>query len=80
MQHPPAGIPSTRIAPIGTPLSDRERGLLPLLAGPLSPREIGGVLHLSLNTVKTHCRGLFRKLGVSSRGDAVVRARELGLL
>ena len=61
-------------------LSDRERELLPLLAGTLSQREIGGVLHLSLNTVKTHSRVLFRKLGVSSRAEAVRRGRELGLL
>jgi LuxR family maltose regulon positive regulatory protein len=61
-------------------LSERERELLPLLAGTLSQREIGTVLHLSLNTVKTHGRVLFRKLGVSSRAEAVARARELGLL
>jgi len=38
------------------------------------------VLHLSVNTVKTHSRLLFRKLGISSRTEAVARARELGLL
>ncbi len=58
----------------------RERELLPLLAGRLSQREIGTVLQLSLNTVKTHGRLLFRKLGVSSRAEAVARARALGLL
>ncbi len=46
----------------------------------LAEREIGTVLQLSLNTVKTHGRLLFRKLGVSSRAEAVARARELGLL
>jgi LuxR family maltose regulon positive regulatory protein len=61
-------------------LSDRERELLPLLAGTLSQREIGAVLHLSLNTVKTHSRVLYRKLGASSRADAVQRARHIGLL
>jgi LuxR family maltose regulon positive regulatory protein len=61
-------------------LSDRERELLPLLGGTLSQREIGAVLHVSLNTVKTHSRLLFRKLGVSSRAEAVARARALGLL
>lgn len=60
-------------------LSERERELLPLLAGTLSQREIGAVLHVSLNTVKTHSRMLFRKLGVSSRAEAVSRARELGI-
>lgn len=61
-------------------LSDRERDLLPLLAGTLSQREIGAVLHLSLNTVKTHSRLLYRKLGASSRIEAVHRARQTGLL
>jgi ATP/maltotriose-dependent transcriptional regulator MalT len=64
----------------GIILCERERELLPLLASTLSQREIGTVLHLSLNTVKTHGRLLFRKLGVSSRAEAVARARELGLL
>jgi len=66
--------------PSDAELSPRERELLPLLAGSLSQRDIGGVLHLSVNTVKTHSRVLFRKLGVSSRAEAVARARELGLL
>lgn len=61
-------------------LSDRERELLPLLAGTLSQREIGAVLHLSLNTVKTHSRLLYRKLGACSRAGAVQRARLIGLL
>jgi LuxR family maltose regulon positive regulatory protein len=77
-------IPGQSPAPVPTdtsaPLSARERELLPLLAGSLSQREIGAALHLSLNTVKSHTRVLFRKLGVSSRAAAVARARELGLL
>ena len=78
-----AGRRRQSTGPPGSPalvLSERERELLPLLAGTLSQREIGAVLHLSLNTVKTHTRVLFRKLGVSSRSEAVVRARELELL
>jgi LuxR family maltose regulon positive regulatory protein len=65
---------------VRAPLSARELELLPLLAGSLSQREIGAALHLSLNTVKTHTRVLFRKLDVSARAEAVARARELGLL
>ena len=61
-------------------LSERELAVLRLLASPLSQREIGNELYVSLNTVKTHSRNIFRKLGVSSREDAVARARELGLL
>jgi hypothetical protein len=37
-------------------------------------------LYVSFNTVKTHTRAIFRKLGVASRAEAVARARELGLL
>jgi DNA-binding CsgD family transcriptional regulator len=73
----PASMTEARTPPA---LSERERELLPLLAGTLSQREIGVVLHLSVNTVKTHSRVLFRKLGVSNRADAVRRAREVGLL
>jgi LuxR family maltose regulon positive regulatory protein len=73
--------PGRRPAPdAGSPLSDRERELLPLLAGTLSQREIGAVLHLSLNTVKTHSRLLYRKLGARSRAEAVQQARRIGLL
>jgi LuxR family maltose regulon positive regulatory protein len=53
--------------------------VLRLLAGPLSLREIGDALYVSLNTVKTHARAVYRKLGVTSREEAVARARELGL-
>jgi LuxR family maltose regulon positive regulatory protein len=72
--------PMTSADAVPVVLSERERELLPLLAGTLSQREIGTVLHLSLNTIKTHSRVLFRKLGVSSRAEAVARARELGAL
>jgi len=46
----------------------------------LSAREIGDELYLSVNTVKTHQRHLYQKLGVRSRTQAVDRARALGLL
>ena len=54
--------------------------VLRLLATELSQREIGAELYLSLNTVKTHTRSLYRKLGVASREEAVARAHALGLL
>jgi LuxR family transcriptional regulator, maltose regulon positive regulatory protein len=57
-----------------------ELTVLRLLATELSQREIGAQLHLSLNTVKTHTRGIYRKLGVTSREEAVTRASGLGLL
>ena len=42
--------------------------------------EIAAELFVSLNTIRTHMRNVYAKLGVHSRADAVNRARELGLL
>lgn len=61
-------------------LSERELAVLRLLASRLSLREIGNELYVSLNTIKTHTRNVYAKLRVSSRQQAVARARELGLL
>ena len=60
--------------------SAAELAVLRCLASGLSRREIGEQLHISLNTVKTHTRELYRKLDVTSRADAVARAEALGLL
>jgi LuxR family transcriptional regulator, maltose regulon positive regulatory protein len=57
-----------------------ELAVLRYLATDLSQREIGSRLYVSLNTVKTHTRELYRKLGVHSRPEAVKRAASLGLL
>jgi len=57
-----------------------ELAALRCLATGLSRREIGARLYVSLNTVKTHTRELYRKLDASSREDAVARAAALGLL
>lgn len=69
-----------QVAPLVEPLTDREISLLRLLPGNLSQRELGQVLHLSFNTVKTYNRQIYRKLGVTSRDDAVTAARQAGLL
>jgi LuxR family maltose regulon positive regulatory protein len=61
-------------------LSERELEVLRLLPSQLSQREIAAQLYVSFNTVRTHTRVIFRKLGVNSRAEAVARARELGLL
>ena len=64
----------------GEELSERELDVLRLLASDLSLREVAGELYVSLNTVKTHVRAVYRKLHASSRERAVERARELELL
>ena len=61
-------------------LSDRELSVLRMMSGDLSQREMGNHLYISFNTVKTHSKHIYRKLGVSRRADAVARARELDLL
>ena len=65
---------------VGGELTPKELEILRLLATRLSRREIGERLYVSLNTVKTHQRAVYRKLGVEHRRAAVSRARELGLL
>jgi LuxR family maltose regulon positive regulatory protein len=64
------------IAP-GEPLTEREAAVLRLLGGTLSLREIGQELYVSANTVKTHTQAIYRKLGVSTRHDAVEQGKRL---
>jgi LuxR family transcriptional regulator, maltose regulon positive regulatory protein len=61
------------------PLSQCEIRVLRYLPTNLSAREIARELSVSLNTVRTHSRHIFAKLGVHRRTDAVARARALGL-
>jgi LuxR family maltose regulon positive regulatory protein len=60
--------------------SPAELAVLRGLAAGMSRREIGLELYISLNTVKTHTRELYRKLGATSQAEAVARAEALGLL
>ncbi|MGW4736418.1 helix-turn-helix transcriptional regulator, partial [Streptomyces shenzhenensis] len=69
-----------RPAPVVEELSPRERDVLCRLAQLMSTEEIAADLYVSVNTVKTHLKGLYRKLSVGRRADAVRRARELRLL
>jgi LuxR family transcriptional regulator, maltose regulon positive regulatory protein len=69
--------PSPRLA---EPLSQSEIRVLRYLPTNLSAREVARELSVSLNTVRTHTRHLFAKLGVHHRSEAVARARALGLL
>ena len=61
-------------------VTERELAVLRYLPSGLSQREIAGELYVSLNTVKTHCKAIYRKLGVDGRKAAVQAARDHGLL
>jgi LuxR family maltose regulon positive regulatory protein len=62
------------------PITERELEVLKLLDSELSNREIAARLFVSADTVKTHTRHLYAKLGVRARHQAVRRARDLKLL
>ncbi len=64
---------------LGDGLTDRETQVLELLAQMCSTEEIAAALYVSVNTVKTHLKGIFGKLCVNRRVDAVRRGRRLGL-
>jgi LuxR family transcriptional regulator, maltose regulon positive regulatory protein len=61
-------------------LSEREREVLTHLSGMLSTAEIATEMYLSVNTVKTHLRSIYRKLSAAHRSEAVRRARQLKLI
>ena len=71
----PAGVDGRSVG-----LTAAELRLVPMLATHLSFREIGGRFFLSRNTVKTQAISVYRKLGASSRSEAVARAHGLGLI
>jgi LuxR family transcriptional regulator, maltose regulon positive regulatory protein len=74
------GQPPPAAATLAEPLTEREQRILRYLPTMLSNAEIGAEVFVSLNTVKTHLRSIYRKLDANGRADAVDRARQLGLL
>lgn len=74
VQPPPAGVDATE------PLTDREQSVLAYLPTMSSNTEIADQLGISVNTVKQHLKSINRKLGVTTRRDAVRVARSRGLL
>jgi LuxR family maltose regulon positive regulatory protein len=77
--RPPA--PPRRVGqPLVEPLSERELEVLALLADGLTYQEIAQALFISLNTVKTHLKNVYGKLGVHNRQEAVAKASGLALL
>jgi LuxR family maltose regulon positive regulatory protein len=79
-----AGSPVLAVAPLpgglAEPLTDRELTILRYLQSILSNVEIAAELRVSVNTVKTHVRNIYRKLEAPRRREAVRRARQLRLL
>ena len=73
---PGSGSASAASRRLAEPLSEREQEILRWLNSQLSLREIASELFVSYETVKTHARHIYRKLGVSTREQAVGRARD----
>ncbi len=77
------GTSTERSAPVTElveQLTDRELAVLRYLPSGLSQRDIAQELYVSLNTVRTHCRAIYRKLGVGDRHAAVQAARDHRLI
>jgi LuxR family transcriptional regulator, maltose regulon positive regulatory protein len=74
----PARPPSAEA--LAEPLSEREQAILGYLPSLMSNQEIAGALMISVNTVKTHLKAIYRKLDAPGRREAVQRARELALM
>jgi LuxR family maltose regulon positive regulatory protein len=68
------------VAPLPEALSEREAAVLSFLPTMMSNQEIAAELYVSVNTVKTHLKAIYRKLDVEDRRGAVRRAQELALL
>ena len=67
----------TRLRPVRSPLSDREWEVLDLLEAGLTTTQIAEQLVLSIHTVRSHVKRVLRKLGVHTRADAIIAARQM---
>jgi LuxR family maltose regulon positive regulatory protein len=74
----PLAEPATR-STLVEPLTERELVVLRYLESRLTTSEIGNELYVSVNTVRTHAKAVYRKLGVGSRRSAVAEAHRLGI-
>lgn len=73
--EPPAGL-----LPVARALTDRELEVLRHLSSLLTTEEVAAAMYISVNTVRTHVRGILHKLSATRRNEAVRRARQLGLV
>ena len=62
------------------PPTEREREVLVHVSGMLNTAEVASEMYISVNTVKTHLRSIYRKLAATHRNEAVRRARQLELI
>jgi len=76
----PQSTPGLRDRPHRRTAHGPEIEVLVRIAEALSNEDVADALQLSVNTVKTHVKSIYRKLGVAGRSDAARRARELKLL
>ncbi|WP_328817082.1 helix-turn-helix transcriptional regulator [Nonomuraea cypriaca] len=79
-RHGIAEVSGSRVAVLVEQLTEREMAVLRYLPANMSQRDIASELYVTLNTVKTHCRAIYRKLGVGDRKAAIQAARDLHLL
>src|SRR5579875_2761991 len=82
---PPAALTGSAAAAQQAPvvvdsLTEREREVLRHVSQLLLTSEIASEMYVSVNTVKSHLKSIFRKLGAASRNEAVRRARQFGLI
>jgi LuxR family transcriptional regulator, maltose regulon positive regulatory protein len=76
----PLGAPERAAAPAVEPLTEREREVLRHVSGMLNTAEVASEMYISVNTVKSHLKSIYRKLAAAHRGEAVRRARQLELI
>jgi LuxR family maltose regulon positive regulatory protein len=80
--HPaaPSGAPERATVAAVEPLTEREREVLRHVSGMLNTAEVASEMYISVNTVKSHLKSIYRKLAAGHRGEAVRRARQLELI
>lgn len=78
--RPPGDTPTGNFTSRAEPLTGCQLAVLRLLQEEVPLRQIADGMYVSHNTVKSHTRAVYRKLGASSRAEAVHRARQLGLV
>jgi LuxR family transcriptional regulator, maltose regulon positive regulatory protein len=77
---PPAAPDPLPIPLVVEPLTERERDVLRQFSGLLNTAEVASEMHISVNTVKTHLKSIYRKLAATRCSEAVRRARQLELI